>query len=71
MPRLDGIELVKRIKGTAPTTSIPVMIVSYKDQDDYRTLGLDAGASYYLTKSSFHDETLVNAVRDLIGKAQN
>jgi two-component system sensor histidine kinase and response regulator WspE len=71
MPRLDGIELVKRIKGTAPTTSIPVMIVSYKDQEDYRTRGLEAGASYYLTKSSFHDETLVSAVRDLIGEAQN
>jgi two-component system sensor histidine kinase and response regulator WspE len=71
MPRLDGIELVKRIKGAAPTTSIPVMIVSYKDQEEYRTRGLEAGASYYLTKSSFHDETLVSAVRDLIGEAQN
>jgi two-component system sensor histidine kinase and response regulator WspE len=71
MPRLDGIELVKRIKGAAPTTSIPVMIVSYKDQDEYRTRGLVAGASYYLTKSSFHDETLVSAVRDLIGEAES
>lgn len=71
MPRLDGIELVKRIKGASPTTSIPVMIVSYKDQEEYRTRGLEAGASYYLTKSSFHDETLVSAVRDLIGEAEN
>jgi two-component system sensor histidine kinase and response regulator WspE len=71
MPRMDGIELVKRIKGAAPTTSIPVMIVSYKDQEEYRTRGLEAGASYYLTKSSFHDETLVSAVRDLIGEAEN
>ncbi len=70
MPRMDGIELVKRIKGLAPTTSIPVMIVSYKDQDEYRTRGLEAGASYYLTKSSFHDETLVSAVRDLIGETE-
>jgi two-component system, chemotaxis family, sensor histidine kinase and response regulator WspE len=71
MPRMDGIELVKRIKGSAPTTSIPVMIVSYKDQEEYRTRGLEAGASYYLTKSSFHDETLVSAVRDLIGEAED
>jgi two-component system sensor histidine kinase and response regulator WspE len=71
MPRLDGIELLKRIKGGAPTRSIPVMIVSYKDQEEYRTMGLEAGASYYLTKSSFHDETLVSAVRDLIGEARN
>jgi two-component system sensor histidine kinase and response regulator WspE len=71
MPRMDGIELVKRIKGIALTRSLPVMIVSYKDQEEYRTRGLEAGASYYLTKSSFHDETLINAVRDLIGEAEN
>jgi two-component system sensor histidine kinase and response regulator WspE len=68
MPRMDGIELVKRIKGAKHTAAVPVMIVSYKDQEEYRMKGLDAGASYYLTKSSFQDETLVNAVRDLIGE---
>ena len=30
---------------------------------------LDAGADYYLTKASFHDDTLVQAVIDLIGEA--
>jgi two-component system sensor histidine kinase and response regulator WspE len=70
MPRMDGIELVRRIKSIAPTRSLPVLIVSYKDQEEYRTRGLEAGASYYLTKSSFHDETLINAVRDLIGEAE-
>jgi two-component system sensor histidine kinase and response regulator WspE len=70
MPRMDGIELVRRIKGSGPTASVPVMIVSYKDQDEYRIRGLEAGASYYLTKGSFHDETLVSAVRDLIGETE-
>ena len=71
MPRMDGIELLKRIKASAPTASTPVIIVSYKDQDEYRTQGLHEGASYYLTKSSFHDETFVSAVRDLIGETSN
>ncbi|MCW5977687.1 MAG: hybrid sensor histidine kinase/response regulator [Bryobacteraceae bacterium] len=69
MPRMDGIELVKRIKSAAHTARIPVMIVSYKEQEEYRLRGLEAGASHYLTKSSFHDETLAEAVRDLIGEA--
>ena len=30
--------------------------------------GLEAGADYYLTKGSFHDETLLQAVVDLIGE---
>jgi len=67
MPRMDGIELVKRIKGSPQWRSLPVMIVSYKDRDEDKKRGLDAGANYYLTKSSFHDESLIKAVQDLIG----
>jgi two-component system sensor histidine kinase and response regulator WspE len=47
--------------------SIPIIIVSYKDREEDRLRGLEAGADYYLTKASFHDDTLVNAVLDLIG----
>jgi len=43
------------------------MIISYKDREEDKIKGLKAGANYYLTKASFHDETLINAVRDLIG----
>jgi len=67
MPRLDGIELVKRIKGSPQHKTLPIMIVSYKDREEDKVRGLEAGATYYLTKSSFHDETLLNAVQDLIG----
>jgi len=69
MPRMDGIELVTLMKKDASLKSMPVMIVSYKDREEDRQRGLEAGADYYLTKGSFHDETLVNAVRDLIGEA--
>ena len=67
MPRLDGIELVRLIKNDPRLKAIPVMIVSYKDRPEDRNRGLEAGADYYLTKGSFHDETLLNSVTDLIG----
>jgi two-component system sensor histidine kinase and response regulator WspE len=69
MPRMDGLELVELIKADQQLRRLPVMIVSYKDRPEDRRRGLDAGADYYLTKGSFHDETLVDAVIDLIGKA--
>ncbi len=69
MPRLDGIELATLIKKDEHLKSLPVMIVSYKDREEDRKRGLDAGADYYLTKGSFHDETLLQAVVDLIGEA--
>ena len=69
MPRMDGIELVTLIKRDPQLQSLPVMIVSYKDREEDRRAGLNAGADYYLAKGSFHDEALLDAVRDLIGDA--
>lgn len=69
MPRMNGFEFVKLIKADSRLKNIPVMIVSYKDSEDDKMKGLTAGANYYLTKGSFHDESLLNAVVDLIGNA--
>jgi two-component system sensor histidine kinase and response regulator WspE len=69
MPRMNGIELVNQIKTNTNLKSLPVIIVSYKDREEDRIHGLEAGANYYLTKSSFHDDSLVEAVIDLIGEA--
>lgn len=70
MPRMDGIELAALIKRDPRLKSLPVMIVSYKDRETDRLRGLEAGADYYLTKGSFHDETLLQAVLDLIGEPE-
>lgn len=67
MPRMNGFEFVSMIKQDPKLQSTPVVIVSYKDREEDRQRGLDVGANYYLTKSSFHDESLLNAVEDLIG----
>ncbi len=69
MPRMDGIGLVTLIKADPTRREIPVVIVSYKDREEDRLRGLDAGANRYLTKSSFHDETFVDTIIDLIGEA--
>lgn len=69
MPRMNGIELIRLIRSDPRLKNIPVMIVSYKEREEDRRLGLEAGANYYLTKSSFHDESMIAAVADLIGAA--
>jgi len=68
MPRMDGIGLVSLIKGDPTRRDVPVVIVSYKDREEDRLRGLDAGANRYLTKSSFHDETFVRTITDLVGE---
>jgi two-component system sensor histidine kinase and response regulator WspE len=69
MPRLDGIGLTERIRRDPRLHRLPVMIVSYKDRPEDRARGLEAGADYYLAKGAFHDATLLDAVRDLVGPA--
>jgi two-component system sensor histidine kinase and response regulator WspE len=67
MPRLDGIGLVTRIRADDRLASLPVVIVSYKDREEDRLRGLEAGADHYLTKSSFEDDRFLALLSDLIG----
>jgi two-component system, chemotaxis family, sensor histidine kinase and response regulator WspE len=68
MPRMNGIEMVRNIKSDPALKHLPVIIVSYKDREEDRLTGMEAGASAYLTKSSFYDESFVQVVVDLIGE---
>lgn len=67
MPRMTGIELIRAVRREPKFAELPIIIVSYKDREEDRRLGLDVGASAYLTKSSFQDDSLVRMVEDLIG----
>jgi two-component system sensor histidine kinase and response regulator WspE len=70
MPRMTGLELVRRIREDHIMRELPVIIVSYKDREEDRLRGLQAGANHYLTKSSFHDATFLDAVVGLIGRPE-
>ena len=67
MPRMTGIELIRAVRRDPKFAELPIIIVSYKDREEDRLMGLEAGASAYLTKSSFQDESLIRMVEDLIG----
>ncbi|OEC60861.1 response regulator [Pseudomonas sp. ENNP23] len=48
LPRLDGIELLRRLRGGGAT--LPVLILTARDATEDRIAGLDAGADDYLVK---------------------
>jgi two-component system sensor histidine kinase and response regulator WspE len=68
MPRMNGLELVRAMRQNGAWRDVPVVIISYKDREEDRLRGLEVGANYYLTKGSFHDNTFLQAVTDLIGE---
>lgn len=67
MPRMNGIELVKIVRADPRFAHLPIAVVSYKDREEDRKAGLDAGANAYLTKGSFQDQSFIATVAELIG----
>lgn len=68
MPRLDGIQATRQIKGKFPTT--PIIILTTYAEDELVFEGIRAGASGYLLKDITRDK-LVEAVRGAVrGEAQ-
>jgi two-component system sensor histidine kinase and response regulator WspE len=67
MPRMNGLEMIRVLRTELRTESTPIIVVSYKGRDEDRQKGMQVGANYYLTKSSFQDDSYLDAVHDLIG----
>jgi CheY-like chemotaxis protein len=49
-PKLDGLEVCRRLKGSTISEFVPVILVTAKADTDDAVAGLDAGADEYLTK---------------------
>src|SRR4029453_1771622 len=65
MPGMDGFEVCRRLKNSAMTAHIPVVMVPALDQPSDRVKGLDAGADAFLTKP-VDDTALLARVRSLV-----
>ena len=66
LPVLDGLTVLKRWRDAG--RSMPVLILTARDQWNEKVAGIDAGADDYLTKP-FHMEELLARVRALIRRA--
>ena len=66
MPRMDGIEMIATLRRQEKFSTVPIVVVSYKDRDEDRAKAMDAGASYYVTKSEFDSGEMLNLISDLL-----
>jgi len=70
MPRMDGMELCRRIKSDLHSSHIPVILLTGRRSDDMEMMGLKLGADDYITKP-FNVEMLRLRVKNLIEKQKN
>ncbi len=50
MPGMDGYEVCRRLKSNPKTMDVPVLFLSARNEDEDQCLGLELGASDYLSK---------------------
>ena len=67
MPDIDGFEATRRIRLASPATR--VLMLSTHDPADFRDQALEAGASDFISKSTFDPVVLAEAWGDAVADA--
>jgi signal transduction histidine kinase/DNA-binding response OmpR family regulator/ligand-binding sensor domain-containing protein len=65
MPKVDGVELCKRIKSNVQTSHIPVILLTARTSEELKMTGYQSGADEYLAKP-FNLEMLLLRIEKLI-----
>jgi two-component system alkaline phosphatase synthesis response regulator PhoP len=67
MPKLDGYETCKILKGDKATRDIPVILLSAKGRNVDQKIGFEVGADDYITKP-FSPRKLVERINSILGQ---
>ncbi|MFQ5862586.1 MAG: response regulator [Candidatus Brocadiales bacterium] len=69
LPRLDGLEVCRRLKQDPKTAGIPIIILSVKDSEADIVTGLELGVDDYVTKP-FSPRILTSRVRAVLRRSE-
>ena len=69
MPRLNGMELLQRLRQNNATAQMPVIFLTSKDEEVDEIMGLRMGADDYITKP-FSQRLLIERIRSLLRREQ-
>ena len=70
LPGEDGISILKKLRKGVVTEKIPVIMVTAKDAEYDKVLGLDCGADDYISKP-FGMMELISRVKAVLRRAEN
>ena len=65
MPRMDGFEVLRRLRASDDTKSIPVIILSALNSNDDVAKGISMGAEDYITKPIIMDRLQSSVIKQL------
>jgi twitching motility two-component system response regulator PilH len=65
MPRMNGFEVIRELRGDRATANLPVVFCTHKNTEIDKAWGTDLGADAYVSKP-FEPQQLVNIVQRLL-----
>ncbi len=65
MPEMDGLEVLRRLKSAPETSSIPVMMLTARDQPEDILRGYKTGADFYIPKP-FTKHQLLDGINSIL-----
>ncbi|MBB6481833.1 hybrid sensor histidine kinase/response regulator [Spirochaeta isovalerica] len=71
MPRMDGITLIENLRRQDKYKSTPVIVVSSEDMAGLKDSAMKAGANAIINKKDFDRGSLLEKVRNLLGKVND
>ena len=66
MPKMDGFEVLEKIKADSTTSSIPVIIISNLGQQEDVDKATRLGAAGYLIKANFDSDEIIEKVKEIL-----
>ena len=69
MPRMDGMEMLQRLKGDSELRDIPVVILTNLSDYERISEALSLGAMDYLVKANYKLEDLLDKVKTVISRS--
>jgi chemosensory pili system protein ChpA (sensor histidine kinase/response regulator) len=66
MPRMDGFDLLRNIRGDAALASLPVIMITSRIAKKHRDIATELGANHYLGKP-YSEEELLGLLRQHVG----
>ncbi|MET3133708.1 chemosensory pili system protein ChpA (sensor histidine kinase/response regulator) [Oxalobacteraceae bacterium GrIS 1.11] len=65
MPRMDGFDLTRNVRGDVRTQGIPIIMITSRSADKHRNYALELGVNAYFGKP-FQEEALLAAIKGLL-----
>lgn len=66
MPRMDGFEVIERLRTNPDTRDLPIIVISAKELTDEETMRLKESVTLILRKQGFDGDHLVQEIRHIL-----